>query len=153
MLTFVSLGSFYLLTSVGVTIYRRRHAQPLSAPVGASAGDLESCADELADLEQALERHLDDFDHLVAHYDADQAQRWSEARGLWDGQWQAAGHRCRYGDARPGPLAKQWEQLAVIHGELHETEQTYDKELIHFGKTEAPRLDRLRDRLAAIRER
>jgi hypothetical protein len=152
-LTFVSLGSFYLLTSVGVTIYRQRNAEPLGAPVGASAADLQSCADELSDIEQALERHLDTFDHLVAHYDADEAQRWSENRASWDGQWQAAGRRCRYGDARPGPLAKEWEQLAVIHGELHETAQTYDKELIRFGKTEAPRLDRIRDRLDVIRER
>jgi hypothetical protein len=152
-LTFVSVGSFYLLTSVGVTIYRRSHAQLLGAPAGASAGDLQSCAEETSDVEQALERHLDNFDHLVAHYDPDEAQRWSEDRAFWEGQWQAAGRRCRYGDQRPGPLAKEWEQLAVIHGELRETEQTFDKELVRFGKTEAPRLDRIRDRLEAIRER
>jgi hypothetical protein len=149
-LTFVSLGSFYLLTSVGMTIYRRRNAQPLGAPAGASAGDLQSCAEEMADVEQALERHLDNFDHLVEHYDADEAQRWSEDRAFWDRQWQAAGRRCRYGDPRPGPLAKQWEQLAVIHGELRETEASYGKELVRFGQTEAPRLDRLRERLASV---
>ena len=83
MLTFVSIGSAYLLVSVGVTIYRRRNAVPLGAPVGASAADLESCAEELTDVEQALERHLDNFDHLVAHYDADEAQRWDEDRAFW----------------------------------------------------------------------
>jgi hypothetical protein len=149
-LTFVTIGSAYLLVSVGVTIYRRRNAVPLGAPVGASAADLESCAEELTDVEQALERHLDNFDHLVAHYDADEAQRWDEDRAFWDGQWKAAGRRCRYGDPRPGPLSKQWEQLAVIHGELHDTEQSFNKELIRFGQTEAPRLDRLRDRLATV---
>lgn len=149
-LTFVSIGSAYLLVSVGVTIYRRRNAVPLGAPVGASAADLESCAEELTDVEQALERHLDNFDHLVAHYDADEAQRWDEDRAFWDGQWRAAGRRCRYGDPRPGPLSKQWEQLAVIHGELRETEQSFNKELIRFGQTEAPRLDRLRERLATV---
>jgi hypothetical protein len=69
-LTFVSVGSCYLLISVGVTISRRRHVEPLGAPVGTSAADLESCSEELGEVEQGLERHLDNFDHLVAHYDA-----------------------------------------------------------------------------------
>ena len=149
-LTFVSVGSCYLLVSVGITISRRRHVEPLGAPVGTSAADLESCAEELGEVEQGLERHLDNFDHLVAHYDAAEAQRWAEDRTFWIGQWQVAERRCRYGAPRPGPLAKQWEQLAVIHGELRETEASYGKELVRFGQTEAPRLDRLRERLASV---
>lgn len=149
-LSFVSIGSLYLLVSVGVTISRRRNAEPWGAPVTGSADDLESCAEELIDVEQGLERHLDNFDHLIAHYDAELAQRWAEERGYWLGQWRVAGTRCRYGDAHRGPLAKQWEQLAVIHGEMRETEQSYDTELLRFGEKEAPRLDRLRDRLASV---
>jgi hypothetical protein len=152
-LCFVSLGSTYLLVSVGVTIYRRRHAEPLGAPVGASTDDLESCAEELTDVEQGLERHLDNFNHLVAHYDAAEAQRWAEDRDFWLGQWRAAGTRCQYTDPRRGPLAKEWEQLAVIHTDLRETEQSYTKELIRFGKNEAPRLDLLRDRLESVGRR
>ncbi len=149
-LSFVSIGSLYLLVSVGVTIYRRRHAEPWGAPVSGSAEDLESCAEELIDVEQGLERHLDNFDHLIAHYDSALAQRWSEERGFWLGQWRAAGTRCRYGGPHRGPLAKQWEQLAVIHGELRETERRYDAELLRFGQHEEPRLDELRDRLASV---
>jgi hypothetical protein len=149
-LSFVSVGSMYLLVSVGVTIYRRRHAEPWGEPVTGSADDLESCAEELTDVEQGLERHLDNFDHLIAHYDAALAQRWSEERGFWLGQWRVAGTRCRYGAPRRGPLAKQWEQLAVIHGEMRETEQSYDTELLRFGEREGPRLDQLRDRLASV---
>ncbi len=149
-LSFVSVGSLYLLVSVGVTIYRRRHAEPWGAPVTGSADDLESCSEELIDVEQGLERHLDNFDHLIAHYDTELAQRWSEERGYWLGQWRVAGTRCRYGDPHRGPLAKQWEQLAVIHGQLKETEQQYDTELLRFGKHEGPRLDELRERLASL---
>lgn len=149
-LSFVSIGSLYLLVSVGVTISRRRNAEPWGAPVTGSADDLESCAEELIDVEQGLERHLDNFDHLIAHYDTALAQRWSEERGYWLGQWRVAGTRCRYGDAHRGPLAKKWEQLAVIHAEMRETEQSYDTELLRFGEKEAPRLDRLRDRLASV---
>ena len=101
-LTFVSLGSCYLLVSVGVTIYRRRHVEPLGAPVGASAADMESCAEELTDVEQGLERHLDNFDHLVAHYDADEAQRWAEDRAFWLGQWRAAGAAAATAPRAPG---------------------------------------------------
>src|SRR5262245_38061456 len=91
-LTFVSLGSVYLLVSVGVTIYRRRHAVPIGAPIGtiASASDLEGCLEELTDVEQGLERHLQNFHHLLAHYDAHEAQRWSEDRSFWLGQWKAS---------------------------------------------------------------
>ncbi|HXJ20361.1 MAG TPA: hypothetical protein VMT03_09015 [Polyangia bacterium] len=149
-LSFVSVGSLYLLVSVGVTIYRRRHAEPWGAPVSGSLADLESCAEELADVEHGLERHLDNFDHLVAHYDTELAQRWSEERGYWLGQWRAAGTRCRYSDPHRGPLVKQWEQLAVIHGEQHETEKSFDSELVRFGQNQGPRLDRLRDRLASV---
>lgn len=149
-LSFVSIGSLYLLVSVGVTIYRRRHAEPWGAPVTGSAEDLESCAEELTDVEQGLEHHLDNFDHLIAHYDTDLAQSWSEERGFWLGQLRAAATRCRYDDPHRGPLAKQWEQLAVIHGQLRDTEQTYHDELLRFGQHEGPRLDELRDRLASV---
>lgn len=151
-LSFVSIGSIYLLMSVGVTIYRRRNAVPAGAPVGmvASASDLESCQQELTDVEQGLERHLDNVPHLVAHYDAAEAQRWSEDRTFWLGQWQAADQRCKFAEPRSGPYAKEWEQLGVIHAELRETEATYTKELLRFGQNQAPRLDRIRERLQNV---
>src|SRR5262249_40707897 len=144
-------GCTYLLISVGVTIYRRRNAVPSGSPVGAvaSAADLESCHEELEDVKHGLERHLDNF-HLVAHYDADQAQRWASDRSFWLGQGKAATERCHSGATRPGKYAKEWEQLAVIHAELRETEASYSKELLRFGKDQAPRLDRIQDRLDRV---
>src|SRR5580765_6366506 len=67
-LGFVSLGSAYMLVSVGVSIYRRRNAVPLGAPVGspASPADLEGCLEELSDVEKGLERHLESFHNLLA---------------------------------------------------------------------------------------
>jgi len=141
-LGFVSLGSAYLLVSVGVTIYRRRHAFPIGAEVGAqaSAADLESCAEELGDVEQGLERHLENF-HLLEHYDPSEAQRWAEDRGFWLGQW------------RPGLHAKDWEELAGIHGQLHETEAIYTRELVRFGQKQAPLLDLIREHLEKVGKR
>src|SRR6185369_6387865 len=125
-LGFVSLGSAYMLVSVGVTIYRRRNAVPSGAPVGAlaSPADLQGCAEELGVVEQALESHLENFHNLLAHYDADEAQRWAESESFWLGQWKAAGQRCRFGERRKGPLAKTWEELAVIYDEPKNTETT-----------------------------
>jgi len=153
-LGFVSLGSAYLLVSVGVTIYRRRHAFPIGAEVGAqaSAADLESCSEELADVEQGLERHLENF-HLLEHYDSSEAQRWAEDRGFWLGQWKAADERCHFAAPRPGRFSKEWEQLAVIHAELRETEASYNKELLRFGKDQAPRLARIKERLNRVGEK
>jgi hypothetical protein len=154
-LAFVSVGSVYLLVSVGVTIYRRRHAVPTGAPIGtiASASDLEGCLEELTDVEQGLERHLQNFHHLLAHYDAHEAQRWSEDRSFWLGQWKAADERCRYGDPRPGRYAKDWEALAIIHIQLHDTEATYSKELLRSVGNQAPRLNQIRVRLEAVAQR
>jgi hypothetical protein len=151
-LTFVSLGSAWLLTSVGVTIYRRRHAVPAGELVGAvaSPAELEGCHEELKDVEQGLGRHLENVPHLVAHYDADEVQRWTEDQAFWLGQWKAADERCHFGVLRPGRFSKEWEQLSTIHAELHETEASYTKELLRFGRSEAPRLDRIRERLDRV---
>ncbi|MDB4981902.1 MAG: hypothetical protein JWM82_2654 [Myxococcales bacterium] len=151
-LSFVSLGSVWLLASVGVTIYRRRHAVPAGALVGtiASASDLQDCQDELTDVEQGLERHIENAPHVVAHYEPEDVQRWDEDQSFWLGQWKAADERCRFSVHRPGKLSKEWEQLSTIHAELQEAEASYTKELKRFGKTEAPRLDRIRDRLNRV---
>src|SRR5262252_687600 len=135
-LGFVSLGSAYMLVSVGVSIYRRRNAVPLGAPVGATASpaDLQGCLEELSVVEQALEGHLENFHNLLAHYDADEAQRWAESESFWLGQWKAAGERCRFTDSRHGPLGKTWEELGVIYGELRTTETTYTRELQRFAQ-------------------
>ena len=36
-------------------------------------------------------------------------------------------------EPRTGPLAKEWEELGVIHAELRDTEASYTKELLRFG--------------------
>ena len=38
----------------------------------------------------------------------------------------------------------------MIHAELRETEASYNKELLRFGKDQAPRLDRTRERLERV---
>ncbi len=151
-LTFVSLGSVYMLVSVGVTIYRRQHAVPTGTPLGVetSAAEIQSCYEELNDVADGLEKHLENFHHLVAHYDAEEAQRWSEDQAFWLGQWRAAGGRCQFQERRAGRLAKEWDHLAVVHEELRETEASYTKELLRFGHDQAPRLDRIRRSLDEI---
>ena len=154
-LGFVSLGSAYMLVSVGVTIYRRRNAVPSGAPIGAlaSPADLQGCLEELRAVEQALESHLENFHNLLAHYDTDEAQRWAQSESFWLGQWKAAGERCRFSERRPGVFAKDWEELGVIHAELHAIEVTYTKELQRFAQHQAPRLDQMRERLKSVSRR
>jgi hypothetical protein len=70
------IGSLYVLTSVGVTIYRRRNppaeaATPVSENITPS--ELLGCSEELADVEVALEKHLESFHHLLAGYEPDEA--------------------------------------------------------------------------------
>lgn len=151
-LSFVSLGSVYLLLSVGVTIYRRQHAVLLGTPIGvtASMDELQSCYEELSDVTLGLERHLDNFHNLVAHYDAVEAQRWGEDRAFWIGTWRAAGDRCHFDKTRPGKIGKQWSALAVVHSDLLDIEASYQRELLRFSHDQAPAMDRIRDRLDKI---
>lgn len=153
-LTFVSIGSAFLLVSVGVTIYRRRHAVPAEAPIAllASAADLEECHEKLTDVEQGLERHLESFHHLIAHYDPVEAQRWAQDE-FWPAQWRAAGEHCQFTQPRPGRWVREWEQLGVIFNDLRETEESYSKELVRFGRNQAPRLDRIREQLEKVGKR
>jgi hypothetical protein len=151
-LGFVSLGSAYMLVSVGVTIYRRRNAVPLGEPIGlrASQADVKGCLDELSDVEKALEQHLENFHNLLAHYDAAEAQRWSEQESFWLGQWKAAGERCRFDQRRKGPFAKSWYELGVIYDELKKTATDYTSKLHEFAEKQAPRLDQMRERLDSV---
>ena len=151
-LSFVSVGSVYLLISVGVTIYRRQHAVLLGAPIGATASldELQSCYEELSDVTLGLERHLDNFHNLVAHYDAEEAQRWGDDRAFWLGQWRAAGDRCHFDKPRPGKIGKYWSALAVVHADLRDIEASYHRELLRFSHDQSPALDRIRDRLDKI---
>lgn len=148
-LAFIFLGSSYMLVSVGVTIYRRQHAVPLGSPVGALATkeDAESCFDELSDVVEGLLKYLENSHTLMAQPNSSEIQNWAEAGSYWRGQWKAVGERCGF-ERRRG--AKNWEEMAVLHEELRETEAGYTKEISLFGKDLAPRLGRLRERLARI---
>ena len=135
-----------MLVSVGVTIYRRRHAVPSGSPIGevATRADQKSCFDELSDVVEGLQKYLENSHHLLAHYDAAKVQQWADDGGFWRGQWKAAGERCGF-ERRKG--IKGWEEMAVLHEELKETEAVYTKEILRFGRDPAPRLDRIRERL------
>jgi hypothetical protein len=151
-LTFVLLGGSYMLVSVVVTIYRRQHAVPLGSPVGthATRADADGCFDELTDVAEGLRKYLDNSHTLLDPNNGAEVQDWAEAGSYWRNQWKAVGERCGF-ERRRG--AKNWEEMAVLHEELRETEASYTKEIIRFGKELAPRLGRLRERLTRIGER
>ena len=151
-LGFITIGSTYTLVSVAVTLYRRQHAVPLGAPIGATATpqDADSCFDELSDVFAGLQKYLEHTHRLLGHYDAEEVQRWAEAGSYWRGQWKAAGDRCRFERHRG---TKEWDEMAVLYEELRDTEASYTKEIQRFGKDAAPRLDRLRERMDRVGKR
>jgi hypothetical protein len=154
-LLFVSLGTAYLLMSVGVSIYRRRNAVPkgerVSEPI--TLAELRSCFEELEDVTQGLQKHLENFHHLLAGYDPQEAQRWADEGGVWRRQWVVLGRRCRIPGDRGAHLRKELEEVSAAYDELGETHEIYTRELSRFGREQAPRLDRIRQRLTRIGER
>ena len=154
-LLFILIGSVYLLTSVGVSIYRRRHAVPVGDKVSVQVTDAEihSCFEELGEVRQGLEKHLEAFHHLLASYDPAEAQRWAEEGNSWHGTWRALGLRCRFGELPATRLRKELEQMAAAHEELGQTHDLYTKAFKRFGAELAPRMDRIRERMKKIGER
>jgi hypothetical protein len=154
-LLFVAVGSAYMLMSVAVSIYRRRHALPTGAPVSTQVTDdeISSCYDELDDVTEVLIKHLENFHHLLAGYDPAEAQRWNEEGLVWQGQWKVLGRRCRFDEIRGRRLRKELEEMAAVYEELGLTQQIYTNALLRFGKDQAPRLDRIRIRIDKIGER
>jgi hypothetical protein len=154
-LSIIVIGSVLLLTSVGVTIYRRRHVVPVGDKVSVQVtdGEITSCFDELDDVRQGLEKHLDAFHHLLGGYDQAEAQRWAEAGTAWTAEWRALGKRCRFSELPATRLRKELEQMATAHEDLGQTHDLYTKAFKRFGTELAPRMDRIRKRMKDIGER
>jgi hypothetical protein len=154
-LLFVSIGSVYMLLSVGVSIYRRRHAVPTGEVVGlpASPSEIGGCFEELDDVMQGLQKHLENFHHLLAGYDPAEAQRWADEGAFWRGQWRVLGARCRFHEIRGVKLRKELEEMAAAYDEMGQIQLIYTNELLRFGRDQAPRLDRIRKRIQRIGER
>ncbi len=151
-LVVVSLGSVYLLASVGVSIYRRRHAVPTGERVSAqlTSVDIQSCFDDLEDVSESLVKHLENFHHLLAHYESEEVQRWDEEGGVWRKQWKVLGERCQFETTRTTTFRKEFEEMAAAYSELEVTQRVYTDELKRFVQNRGPRLDQLRERLAKI---
>ena len=154
-LSVIALGSLYLLLSVGVSLYRRRHALPGGDEVSAKVSNAEvgSCFSELREVSVALRKYLERSHHLLANDDADELQRWADEGAVWRAQWMGLGRRCRFAaSTRPVRVRKEMEAMAAAHEELGNIQTTYTEALKRFAKDLVPRLGRLDKRLAKLGE-
>ncbi len=154
-LVFIFLSAGYLLLSVTVTIYRQRTAGPAVTPINVALTkqELAGCWQELHDVTVALEKYLEKSHYLLGVYDQVETQRWANEGEIWRNQWRALGERCRF-DTRPrAPVPPEFDDLQAAHRELGDTATIYTKELLRFGREQAPRLDRLRSRINNIGKR
>jgi hypothetical protein len=151
----IFVGSSYLLISVGVTIYRQRHAVASGTPVSApmSVADLRSCQQELTDVAQSLQKHLEKSHYLMGGYDQVEAQRWSGEGTYWRNQWKVLGARCHLDRPAPAGAPKVLDEMVGAYRDLEETAVLYTKELLRFGREQGPRLDRVRIRIDRIGKR
>ena len=171
-LSFIVLGSVYLLTSVGVSIYRQRHVLPTGNKVGTPLTDAEiaGCFQELDDVRRRLGKLLESFPHLLAGYEPEPEdvkgiavgasenlppmppQQWAEEGNSWKAQWKKLGQRCRFGELPAIRLRKELEQMAAVHVELGETYDLYTSAFKSFGTKLAPRMIRIGQRMKKIDE-
>lgn len=154
-LTIIFLGTAYLLVSVGTSIYRQRHAVAIETPVNTpmSKGELVSCWQELSNVTEALAKHLEKSHYLLGGYDQGEAQRWAGEGQYWRRQWRALGVRCHLDRAAATEGPKAMEEMVGAYRDLGETYTVYTKDLLSFGKEQAPRLDRVRKRINRIGRR
>ena len=155
-LSVITLGSLFLLASVSVSLYRRRHALPAGQQVSASVSKTEmaNCFSDLREVSVSLRKYLERSHHLLASEDADELQRWAEEGAVWRTQWLGLGQRCRFlsGPPRPTPLRREMEAMSAAHEEMGNIQITYTEALKRFAKDLAPRLGRLDKRLTQIGE-
>lgn len=154
-LSVICFGSVYLLISVGVGLYRHRHAIPAGEPISpaVSQAEMVSCYDELRNVSVGLRKYLERSHHLLASDDADEMQRWADEGEVWRAQWLSLGQRCRFNDGlRSGPQRREMDAMAAAHQELGNIRTTYTEALKRFAKDLAPRLGRLDKRLAKVGE-
>jgi hypothetical protein len=151
-LSVVTVGSIYALSSVAITIYRHRTQQPVGPMVSeeVTLNEADECFDQLSDVEVELQKHLENFHHLLGRYDPGQAQTWSYEGANWLRRWESLGTRCRFNDPRPRPLRKVMEEMTAAHAELGAIYTSYRDELLRFGKEQTPRLTKLHERLAVV---
>lgn len=151
----IFVGSSYLLISVGVTIYRQRHAVPSGTPVSASISpaELRGCLQEMSDVAESLQKHLEKSHYLLGGYDQGEAQRWAGEGAYWRNQWRALGARCHLDRPAPAGSPKPLDEMVGAYRDLEETAAVYTKELLRFGREQAPRLDRVRHRINRIGKR
>ena len=154
-LSVITLGSLYLLLSVSVSLYRRRHALPAGEEVSAQVSNTEmgSCFSELQDVSVALRKYLERSHSLLANNDADELQRWADEGANWRAQWMGLGRRCRLlTGMRPTQARREMEAMAAAHEELGNIQTTYTEALKRFAKDLVPRLGRLDKRLTKLGE-
>lgn len=154
-LTLVSLGTAYLLSSVAIALYRQRNAVPTGDRVGTpmTEGELRGCWQELDDVLVALQKHVEEFHVLLGRYQAEDAQHWANEGTVWRTRWRLLGERCRFPTVGPSPRRKELEAMVAVWRDLDETERIYARELSRFGRDQTPRLDRIRNRLTLIGQR
>jgi hypothetical protein len=154
-LSVIALGSLYLLLSVSMSLYRRRHALPAGHEIGAriSKAEMAGCFGELREVSVALRKYLERSHHLLANDDADELQRWADEGAVWRMQWLGLGRRCRLvAEARSTQVRKEMEAMAAAHEELGSIQTTYTEALKRFAKELVPRLGRLDRRLEKLGE-
>jgi hypothetical protein len=154
-MTVIFVGVGYLLMSVAVTIYRQRHTLRATDPIDPALdrGELLGCARELSDVSVALQKHLEQSHYLLSGYDQVEAQRWASEGDIWRNRMKVLGERCRFGHPVRTPTPPEFDELGAAYREMADTEKVYTKELLRFGKEQAPRLDRLNSRINRIEER
>ncbi len=151
----IFVGGGYLLVSVGVSIYRQRNAVPTGTQVSAqlSLREMLGCWQELSDVTEGLQKHLEKSHYLLGGYDQAEAQRWASEGAFWRNQWKALGERCRLNRPVLARSGKELDEMVGAYRELEDTASVYTKELLRFGREQAPRLDRIRVRINRIGKR
>jgi hypothetical protein len=151
----IFVGSSYLLISVGVTIYRQRHAVASGTPVSApmSVADLRSCQQEMSDVAESLQKHLENSHYVLGGYDQMEAKRWADEGTYWRNQWKVLGARCHLDRPATAGDPKVLDEMVGAYRDLEETAVLYTKELLRFGREQGPRLDRVRIRIDRIGKR
>ena len=79
------------------------------------------CWQELSDVTESLQKHLEKSHYLLGGYDQAEAQRWASEGAFWRNQWKVLGERCRLDRPAPARGGKELDEMVGAYRELDET--------------------------------
>src|SRR5262249_44684120 len=142
----------YLLASIGVSVFAKRHVPLQGKPIDASNIDeVLTCQTDVEQLFKELNEETFGLQGLVGKKDTDLAQQWEDFSKRWHDRWTEVDQRCRFSEMRDRGLGADFDRLAWAHADLEDMKLKFAALLRNYIDDQVPHIESIRRSLEASR--